>query len=277
QPKTGLQNARTTICLRTLNLTSPSWILSRLNVLFLDTPAFRRGIDVILLSFIEENDDLLVYVSPNLIETTKQSTELDSLPFKVYVRRPRIRSDLVHEPSTQLKDVPIDAPDDAPNDVSNDEPNEVSNDVPISAPTKACGKSDAPSDVPSGSDLPPPSPTPKLDLPIALRKGKRTCRYLVSAFVSYDGLSTSSRAFVVNLDSILVLKTVDLHIHKKAIGCKWVFSVKMNPDGLVARLKVRLVAEGYAETYGIDYSKTFSPVTKISSIRLFISLAATYD
>nr|GEX62048.1 polyprotein, putative [Tanacetum cinerariifolium] len=158
--------------------------------------------------FGKENDDLLVYVSPNPIETTKQSTELNSLPFKVYARRPRIRSDLVHKPSTQLKDVPIDAPNDAPNDVSNDEPNEVSNDVPISAPTKACGKSDAPSDVPSGSDSPPPSPTPKLDLPIALRKGKHTCRYLVSAFVSYDGLSTSARAFVVNLDSILVLKIV---------------------------------------------------------------------
>ncbi|GJY31670.1 retrovirus-related pol polyprotein from transposon TNT 1-94 [Tanacetum coccineum] len=77
-------------------------------------------------------------------------------------------------------------------------------------PIETYGKSDAPSDAPSGSDLPPPSPTPEPDLPIALRKGKHTCRYLVSAFVSYDGLSTSSRAFDANLDSILVLETVDL-------------------------------------------------------------------
>ncbi|GJY15196.1 retrovirus-related pol polyprotein from transposon RE1 [Tanacetum coccineum] len=70
---------------------------------------------------------------------------------------------------------------------------------------------------------------------------------------------------------------VDLPVHKKAIGCKWVFGVKMNPDGSIARLKARLVAKGYAQTYGIDYSETFSPVTKISSILLFISLAATYD
>ncbi|GKC77492.1 retrovirus-related pol polyprotein from transposon TNT 1-94 [Tanacetum coccineum] len=144
------------------------------------------------------------------------------------------------------------------------------------------------------------------DLPIALRKGKHTCRYPVSAFFSYDGLSTSSHAFVVNLDSILVPKTVsealahstwraamieemnaldhngtwalvDLPIYKKLIGYKWVFSVKMNPDGLIARLKARLVAKGYAQTYVIDYFETFSSVTKISSIRLFISLAATYD
>ncbi|GKG00913.1 retrovirus-related pol polyprotein from transposon TNT 1-94, partial [Tanacetum coccineum] len=55
----------------------------------------------------EENDDLLVYVSPTPVETTKQSA--DGLPLKVYARRPRIRSDLVGEPSTQLKDAPNDA------------------------------------------------------------------------------------------------------------------------------------------------------------------------
>nr|GEU54918.1 retrovirus-related Pol polyprotein from transposon TNT 1-94 [Tanacetum cinerariifolium] len=266
----------------------------------------------------EENNDLLVYVSPTHVETTKQSTELDGLPLKVYARRPRIRSDLIREPSTQLKDAPIDtpndapndapngAPNDAPNDVSNDAPNDVSNGVPISAPSEAYGKPDAPSDAPSGFNSPPPSPIPKLDIPIALRKGKRTCRYTVYAFVSYDGLSTSSRAFFANLDSILVPKTVgealahsgwrvamikeinamdhnstwalvDLPIHKKAISCKWVFSVKMNPDGLIARLKALLVAKGYAQTYGIDYSENFSPVAKIYSIRLFISLAVTYD
>nr|GEV55611.1 retrovirus-related Pol polyprotein from transposon TNT 1-94 [Tanacetum cinerariifolium] len=294
-----LQNAKTSICLRTLNLTSPSWILSRLSVFFLDTPAFRR---VTTYRHLEENDDLLVCVSPTPVETTTQSTELDGPPLKVYAKRPRIRSDLVREPSTQLNDAPIDAP----NDVSNDAPNDVSNDVPIGTPSEAFGKSDAPSDAPSGFDSPPPSLIPELDLPIALQKGKRTCRYLVSAFVSYDGLSTSYHAFVSNLDSIFVLKTVgealdhnrwrismievmnaldknctlalvDLHVHKKAISCKWVFSVKMNSDGSIARLKARLVAKVYAQTYGIDYFETFLPVAKIFSIRLFISLAATYD
>ena len=37
-----------------------------------------------------------------------------------------------------------------------------------------------------------------------------------------------------------------LPIGKKAIGCHWVFEVKFNPDGSVARLKARLVAKGYA-------------------------------
>ncbi|TYK29397.1 Retrovirus-related Pol polyprotein from transposon TNT 1-94 [Cucumis melo var. makuwa] len=64
---------------------------------------------------------------------------------------------------------------------------------------------------------------------------------------------------------------------KKAIGCKLVFSLKVNPDGTVARLKARLVAKDYAQTYGIDYSDTFSPVAKLTSIRLFLSMAATHN
>ena len=55
------------------------------------------------------------------------------------------------------------------------------------------------------------------------------------------------------------------------------FTVKVNPNGSIGRLKVRLVAKGYAQTYGVDYSNTFSPTAKITSIRLFISLVATYN
>ena len=70
---------------------------------------------------------------------------------------------------------------------------------------------------------------------------------------------------------------VPLPTGKKAISCRWVFGVKFNPNGSVARLKARLVAKGYAQTYGVDYSKTFSPVAKLTSVHLFISLAASYD
>ena len=43
----------------------------------------------------------------------------------------------------------------------------------------------------------------------------------------------------------------------------------------MARLKARLVARGYARTYGVDYSDTFSPVAKLNSIRLFIFIATS--
>lgn len=63
---------------------------------------------------------------------------------------------------------------------------------------------------------------------------------------------------------------------KLTIGCKWVFTFKVNPNGSVARHKAGLVAKEYAQTYGVDYSDTFSPVAKVTPIRLFISLTASH-
>ena len=53
--------------------------------------------------------------------------------------------------------------------------------------------------------------------------------------------------------------------------------MKVNPDGSIVRLKARLDAKGYAQTHGVNYSDTFSLVAKMTSVLLFISLAATYN
>ena len=37
------------------------------------------------------------------------------------------------------------------------------------------------------------------------------------------------------------------------------------------------MTKGYAQTYGVDFFDTFSPVAKMTSVRLFISLAATHN
>jgi len=61
---------------------------------------------------------------------------------------------------------------------------------------------------------------------------------------------------------------------KKAIGCKWVYKIKHNANGYVSRYKTRLIAKGYAQTYGIDYEETYSPVAKMTTVRAIIAMAA---
>ena len=67
---------------------------------------------------------------------------------------------------------------------------------------------------------------------------------------------------------------VTLPIGKTPIGCRWVYIVKIGPNGRVDHLKAQLVAKGYTQVYGSDYYDTFSHIAKIVSIRLLLSMAA---
>jgi hypothetical protein len=69
-------------------------------------------------------------------------------------------------------------------------------------------------------------------------------------------------------------KLVHLPPGRKPVKCKWIYRVKTNSDGTVARFKARLVAQGCTQMYGVDYDQTFSPVVKYDSIRTTLAIAA---
>ncbi|TYK03453.1 Beta-galactosidase [Cucumis melo var. makuwa] len=108
---------------------------------------------------------------------------------------------------------------------------------------------------------------PSLDIPIALRKGTKSCtKHPICNYVSYDNLSPQFRAFTASLDSTIIPKNIYTALEcpewknavmeemkaleknrtweicalpkgHKTVGCKWVFSLKYRADGTLDRHK----------------------------------------
>ena len=71
-------------------------------------------------------------------------------------------------------------------------------------------------------------------------------------------------------------KLVDLPPGNKPLQCKWIFKRKMKADGGIDKYKARLAVKGYKQREGLDYFDTYSPVTRITSIRMLIAIAEVY-
>lgn len=64
---------------------------------------------------------------------------------------------------------------------------------------------------------------------------------------------------------------------KKALGNQWLYSNKYNADGTLERPKARLVVMGNHQKEGDDYTDTFAPVAKLTTVRIILKLAALKD
>jgi hypothetical protein len=64
---------------------------------------------------------------------------------------------------------------------------------------------------------------------------------------------------------------------RKLVDSKWVFKLKRDANGQIARYKARLVARGFTQEKGVDYHETFAPTVRVISIRTLLALAAYED
>ncbi|GJV38094.1 retrovirus-related pol polyprotein from transposon TNT 1-94 [Tanacetum coccineum] len=69
-------------------------------------------------------------------------------------------------------------------------------------------------------------------------------------------------------------KLMDLPPGYKPLDYKWIFKKKMKADGTIDKYKARLVIKGFRQRGGLEFFDTYSPVTRITSIRMILAIAA---
>jgi Reverse transcriptase (RNA-dependent DNA polymerase) len=55
-----------------------------------------------------------------------------------------------------------------------------------------------------------------------------------------------------------------------------VYKIKYHSDGTIERYKAKLVIKGYSQTYGIYNHETFTPVVKMNTMRILLSITVNH-
>jgi hypothetical protein len=72
-------------------------------------------------------------------------------------------------------------------------------------------------------------------------------------------------------------RLVQLPAGREALDCKWIFRKKLRTNRSLEKYKARLVAKGYDQVVGLDYNETFSPMIKMTTIKLLLASATILD
>lgn len=70
---------------------------------------------------------------------------------------------------------------------------------------------------------------------------------------------------------------VDRRPRMKTIDSRWVFKVLKDEKGEIRRFKARLVARGFMQREGVDFTETFAPVVRYDSLRVLLAVVAAKD
>lgn len=78
----------------------------------------------------------------------------------------------------------------------------------------------------------------------------------------HAAMNAEFTTFISQNTWILVPPPQNQHV----LGSKLMFKTKLNANGIVARYKTRLAAQGYKQREGTDYNETFNPVAKMTTV-----------
>ena len=75
------------------------------------------------------------------------------------------------------------------------------------------------------------------------------------------------------LESNDTWELVPLPPRKQIVDCRWACAIEVGPNGEVDHLRARLVVKGYIQIYSLNYVDSFSPVAKLTTVRLLLAVA----